>query len=223
MSLGKVIVGGVIGGLIGAAAWAAVVFFTNREFGLVAWAVGGLVGAGVRLGAKGTLNIVTGVAAAIIAVASIAGGKFAVVEVLIRQVESDVAQADEPMVVTMPDDEGMIGSFADAIAEEKLAAGETLAWPEGMTLEDATDEADYPPALWKDAKIRWEGLPPTDREARRTQRFEFEQSEWASIRGRLRSDGFVQSFGLWDLLWVGFATMTAFSMGARESGGSDDD
>ena len=223
MSIGKAIVGGVIGGVIGAAAWAAVGYFTNRELGLLAWGVGGLVGLGVRLGARDNLGLVPGLAAAAIAVAAILAGKFVMIEVVFRQVESAAADAGKPMVVTMPTDDEMIASFADAIAEEKEAAGQTLPWPEGMSLDEAMEEPDYPPGLWKDAKVRWDALPPADRETRRVQAFEYYKAEWASMRSASRSEGFIDTFSLWDLIWFGLATMTAFSMGARDGNGGGDD
>lgn len=63
-----------IAGALGAAAWAALAIYANFEVGYLAWGIGALVGfATVRFGGFGQPM---GVAAAIISVASIFGGKY---------------------------------------------------------------------------------------------------------------------------------------------------
>jgi hypothetical protein len=60
------LVGGLAGGLIGAAAWIVVVYFTDYELGVIAWGIGVLAGYGVRVVAgerKGTAPAVVAVVA----------------------------------------------------------------------------------------------------------------------------------------------------------------
>jgi hypothetical protein len=75
MSLVKCVVCGLIGGAIGAAVWAALAYYLNFEFAIVAWGIGGLVGFCCRAGAGASSGLVSGLIAAAIALASIAGGK----------------------------------------------------------------------------------------------------------------------------------------------------
>lgn len=67
-------VGATIGAILGAALWGAITYFTNYEVGIVAWAIGGLVGAGSAvLGGRGGGM---GMVCALLAVAAICGGKY---------------------------------------------------------------------------------------------------------------------------------------------------
>jgi hypothetical protein len=71
--------GAVLGGMIGAAVWAAIVYFAQFELGIVAWGVGLAVGYGsYLLGGRGLTN---GVMCAIVALIAIFGGKILAVQV----------------------------------------------------------------------------------------------------------------------------------------------
>jgi hypothetical protein len=70
------LVGAAIGGGIGAAIWAAIAYFTGFEVGYVAWAVGGLTGAGCSIGARGYAGNMSGLVAAATALVAIALGKY---------------------------------------------------------------------------------------------------------------------------------------------------
>lgn len=70
------LIGGVVGGGIGAAIWAAIAYFAGVEVGWIAWAVGGLAGAGSSIGARGHAGTTTGGLAAAAAVLAILAGKF---------------------------------------------------------------------------------------------------------------------------------------------------
>lgn len=70
------VVGGLIGGAIGCGIWTAIAHFAQLEIGYVAWAVGGLAGAGCAMGAKGYAGATSGMLAAAIAVAAIVAGKY---------------------------------------------------------------------------------------------------------------------------------------------------
>jgi hypothetical protein len=61
-------------GIVGALVWAAIVHFTNYEIGYVAWGVGAFVGwAAAFMGARGST---AAIAAAVIALVSVGGGRF---------------------------------------------------------------------------------------------------------------------------------------------------
>src|SRR5436190_11991087 len=70
------LVGGLVGGGVGAAIWAAIAYFAQVEIGWIAWAVGGLAGAGCSIGARGSAGVSSGGLAAAIAVVAIMAGKF---------------------------------------------------------------------------------------------------------------------------------------------------
>jgi len=70
------LIGGVIGGGVGAAIWAGVTYFTGWEVGLIAWAIGLLVGVGAKL--LGRPSAPGAVLAGVIALASVLLGKFGI-------------------------------------------------------------------------------------------------------------------------------------------------
>ncbi len=72
------LIGGTIGALVGAGAWALISVLTNYEIGYVAWAVGGLVGLGARL--LGGRGAATGFACAGMALIAIFAGKMIAVQ-----------------------------------------------------------------------------------------------------------------------------------------------
>lgn len=76
------VVGAIIGGMIGAAAWAIIGYGTGYELGIIAWALGGLVGfGGTTLGKATRAN---GVMCAIVALLAMVAGKYATMYLLIQ-------------------------------------------------------------------------------------------------------------------------------------------
>lgn len=74
------IVGSVIGGVIGGAIWGAIAYFTGYEVAWIAIGVGVLCGAGMMAGIDSEdAGMMSGIIAVVIALASIAGGKFAAI------------------------------------------------------------------------------------------------------------------------------------------------
>lgn len=68
----KSVVGAVLGGIAGAAIWAAVAFYAHLEAGYVAWGVGILTGLGAAIFAdkKGGGGMPVGIMAAVVAAAA---------------------------------------------------------------------------------------------------------------------------------------------------------
>lgn len=101
----KGLVGGTIGGALGAAVWAAVAYYTGLEIGWIAWIVGALVGLLTGLLAGDEASGLTGVAAAIIALAAIALGKYAVIHIYVskasQQIHSEYKVTDEIAMVAI--------------------------------------------------------------------------------------------------------------------------
>lgn len=96
MNAGKWVTAGLIGGLVGALAWAAIVYFFQLELGWLAWGIGGLVGFCVRATAgdedKGPAP---GVAALGLATFSIVLGKYLAVVMLLGGLSAGTAQPSE--------------------------------------------------------------------------------------------------------------------------------
>lgn len=211
----KGIIGGLIGGLIGAAIWAAIAYYTDSERPIVAWGVGVLVGLGTSMFAGNSVSPLTGVAAALIALGSIAGGKFAAVHAVAGKVKTDIHAQ-----INIGEEQALIG-IADQLAEEAESSGKKLVWPKGMNREEASEEKDYPPALWADAKARWAAMPPADQESYKKALADHLHASVDHAVGQAESEAFFGSFTLFDILWAVLAIGSAFKLGSGE-GGDDD-
>lgn len=89
----KALAAGAGAALLGAAAWAGLVLATNFEIGYLAWGIGALVGfVMMKSGGSGTPM---GVAAAVLSVLSILGGKLAATEITIRREIEEAGRAPE--------------------------------------------------------------------------------------------------------------------------------
>ncbi|MEZ6235379.1 MAG: hypothetical protein R3B68_14430 [Phycisphaerales bacterium] len=164
MNLIKAAVFGLVAGAIGAAIWAAVAFFTNFEIGWIAWGIGALVGLGVRAGAGSEDGWTPGILAAVIAVASVVGGKYAAAAAFMNQT---MGTAMAP-ATALEAEESAIVVLADEVVAEKDKRGEAIDWPPGIGgWEDAYTQADYPADIWGEASRRWDATPACYREAAR--------------------------------------------------------
>lgn len=207
------ILGGVIGGLVGAAIWALVGYFTGFEVGWIAWGVGVLVGMGVSIGAGEDTETLTGIFAALIALAAIAAGKFAVVHF-------HVNKAVDEVVVTVPAptaEDAKIG-FAVEIAEAMESEGKQLEWPAGKDLDTAESGADFPKSVWKESLARWSKLTTDEQSAKLNTMNEEMQSRIAMLRSTARTMAFRDSFSFWDALWCFLALSTAYKIGSGLGG-----
>lgn len=212
----KGIIGGVIGGAIGAAIWAAIAYFTNYEIGIVAWGVGALVGFCTATFAGNSVSPLTGIAAALISLGSIAGGKFAVIHIIASKVRTDIHTKVQFT------DERLVAAIADQLAEESEKAGKKVEWPKGMNAEEASEKADYPPAIWKDAETRWNAMTADQRNQYKHDIEEHVHAKVDEAVTSLEKDSFFQSFNLYDAIFALLAVASAFRLGSGELGGGDD-
>lgn len=195
--------GGMIGGLIGAAAWAGITYATGYEIGWIAWGVGFIVGLGVRMGAGDTLHgVAPGLLATVIAVLAILGGKYAAVSLIFDKHLGNVKIAQS--------DEGHITSYAYEIIEERQAGGKELAWPAGKNLENAQAPADFPPEVWQAATQKWKDLGDAGQQRERDAQHQLTRN---LVEG-LKWQAFKSSFSLMDLIFFVLAIGTAFKLGA---------
>lgn len=210
----KGLIGALIGGVIGAAIWAAVGYFTGYEVGWIAWGVGALAGFGMAVGAKDDSSAVTGAIAAAVAIGSILAGKYAVAHFIVDREITKIAAEMGP--VTMEDAKI---HMADQLVHEYEGAGKPLAWPEGMTYEDAEQPDHYPKDLWKDLETRWASMEPAKQEEYRVSVQAQSDTNFQLFRAEATSGAFKDSFSAWDGLWFVFALISAFKIGS--GGGSD--
>lgn len=214
-AMGGAVAGAAIGGLVGAAAWACLMYFLNVEIGWLAWGVGLLAGLGVAVVVRDERSPATGVIAAVIALGSIALGKYAGVHFLVGDAMSAM-QRNGALDVNFTLDDAQL-ALAGQLVDEYEANGKPLQWPAGMTYDDAERPEHFPPDLWADTQARWNGMSPDAREQYRSQHQESIRSMMASMGGDLRAaieaEGFKSSFGAMDLLFGALAVLTAFRLG----------
>lgn len=217
------IAAGLLAGLIGAAAWAAIAFYANLEIGYLAWGIGGLVGFAVASGAGKTGPVLGGIAV-LITIASICGGKFAVVETEIQSSLTEVYADFEQQLAEGFTDEVLVSFLADGIVTQEESAGKSIDWPKGVDLSEASTPADYPQAIWQNAQKKWdamddEGHTEFHAQIESNTRENFE-AYIAGVTEEARSEGFFATFSLFDLLFFGLGVVTAWGIaGSAEEDG----
>jgi hypothetical protein len=209
MVLAKAVAGAVIGGAVGAAIWAGIAYGTGYEIGWIAWGVGLLAGGGTYAFVRDEADATTGITAAVVAVMALAVGRYA----------SVVLTVDSVLAKEMPggiavDEEAMLVKTADEVVGEWEGNGKKINWPEGVTLEDADEESEYPKDVWKEAQARWSKLTPEEQtEAKATEQREVD-ALIKEFRATVVQEGFTSSFDMMDILFCGLAILTAYKLGA---------
>lgn len=193
--------GGMVGGAIGAGIWAGLALTLNLEVGYVAWGVGILSGIGVAICARDNAGMISGSIAVIIALASIAAGKYLAVSMLVEK------HVPKSLYATTPEDDAdiSIAQIAEEIAREREARGDKMYWPEGMTLSEAGPLTDYPGDVQNAAKKQWEGASAFWRQ-------EFIQTHRITS-DTIKKAAFLTTFSLFDLLWAFLAVGSAWGIG----------
>ncbi len=213
MHLIKSGIGALIAGVIGGAIWAAIAYYAHVEIGWIAWGVGVLVGIGAVVGAGDRAEFTTGLLAAVIALASVAGGKYAAVQMevskLIHEKGIDKVSEDDAKVF-----------MARQLVEEYTKANKKLAWPKDMDEDSAEEAKDFPADLWKDTTTRWDGMDQKARDAYCQSVEEQRREAIAAFSNAVTQQGFQASFSPWDILWALLAIGSAYKIGSGS--GSDD-
>jgi hypothetical protein len=205
MNFSRWALGGIAGGLAGAATWAGTAYFLEVEVGWIAWLVGVLVGLGVRIASQGEPSPEAGWIAAAIALASIAAGKYAAVELAV----SEIAWADEVQIT----EEQAIAAMAAEIAQARGVEGEIVQALGQLEGEEPPDlESLFPPDIWQEASRRWEGLGPEGRRQKVAAIQEAAVQAQEAFRGFVRREGFLASFSPYDILWALLAIGSAFKI-----------
>lgn len=224
MSNVKALIAGLIGGAIGAALWAALAYGANREFAWIAWIIGALVGISVRVGAGDQAGGLSGVIAAILALSSIAGGKYATVHMIVSKKAAEIqAKADAELAKPLSDDDAIMLIAEDHVADA-VAKDHKLLWPKGQ---DADSEhnalTDFPDSIVRSAKAEWKAKSPEDRQDFKDQtiakRREITKTIIADFKSTVERKGFLMMLGPYDFLFGALAVFSAFRIGSGSSSG----
>lgn len=200
--MGRGVVFGIVAGVAGAAAWAALIYFTHFEIGYLAWGIGFLVGAAMLRG--GGFGVRGGIAAALISLASIAGGKFAATHLICQKF------APDPIALTS--EESMRVVLVDEVVREREEAGTPITWPDGVDPDEASGPEDYPKDVWAEGIKRWEALDADAKEKKRVERRRMLNEAWRMTFPQFRWYAFTNSFDAFDLLFGAFAVFTAYAI-----------
>jgi hypothetical protein len=208
MNMLKWIAAGCIGGLIGALVWAGISYGTGYEIGWIAWAVGAVVGIAVRIGAgEDDEGWLPGIGSVAIAMGAILLGKYMAAHFLIAG-----AIAANPLPAITPND--MIVRMADDIVRERQAKGQRVVFAQGKTLDTAETEADYPRDIWQQATKKWNAISAEEQQQRIKDETVQRDELLAVFSSSMREEGFISSFGPFDILWFLLAAATAFRLGS---------
>lgn len=212
----KGIIGGVIGGILGAALWGGVTYYTDREYGWIAWIVGALVGVLTGAFARDEASPMTGATAAIIALVSIAVGKYAVVHIYVSKVSQKIH--NEYRVT----DDIALRAVAEQVVEEWEKNSKPIKWPEGMSKEEASEEADYPKELWANAKARWTAMQPAQQQTYKQDLEAHQHEKLDEVMAGVEAEAFKRSFDLFDIIFAMLAIASAYKLGAGDLGGGEE-
>lgn len=193
-----------LGGILGAVVWTLVAFFCGVELSWLALGVGALCGFGFVLGAKISGGMLGGVLAALIAIISIFVGKLGWVILLAGA-----------MATVEVDDEMAEFAISSRIVEELDTKGELGAADLDAVME-AESIADLPPAISKQTVDTWSAMSKAEQ---REYKGEL-QAEHLSSAVEFAVAIFIESIGLFDLLWLAIASFTSFKIASadRDSG-----
>jgi hypothetical protein len=217
------VVGGAVAGAIGAGAWGAIAAFTFTEWGILAWAIGGFVGFGVRIGAREEdVGLAPGLTALGIAMVAVIAGKFLAVHFMLASIEKLIegaagANGAQVQPAETTDDEVLqwiLADFADEIQFEWEEQGREWNEPDDETISvDAPMEAWYDPVIWAQAKQKWEALSPEE-QAKMIVEYKTGEFDFDGDLGALKAAIFAESFGILDILFFLLAAGTAFKVGS---------
>ena len=104
--------------------------------------------------------------------------------------------------------------LADEVVAEFESDGRDVDWPPGMDVDSAWREAHYPADVWAEAQTRWDAMNEPDREAYKASVTRELEAGMAFEEQEALNWWFIQSFTVFDILWVGLAVVTAFKLGA---------
>lgn len=200
---------GLVGGLIGAAIWAALIYFTGVEIGYVAILVGACAGIGVRLGAsQWDFGMGPGLLAVAVAIVALIGGKVVGGRMYLNKELGEI----RALAMQFQHDNHLIAEMADEIWEDS-PEGTPLSNPELEDGEYDTPEQipnTYPKEVWEQALAKWNALTEPEK-----QKLRDDQAQQFNAEFEIPAEAL---FGPIDVLWFFLAVGAAFRIATGEGG-----
>lgn len=207
------LVGGCVGGLLGTALWAALIYTTGYEIGFLAWGIGFAVGLGTVIGVRGKGTVLTGFMAMVIAILSIAGGKYFGAKLYFETLSRRDTFADMTL-----DRDDVMQYLVDETVYDMLDAGEQIDWPDpDMTVDDAIWPDDYPLDLQQQTRAYFDGLTREEQIAVEAEAKDAMGVSIAAAAGDIVASNYWFLWDFWDFIWLILAISTAYKVGAAES------
>lgn len=205
----KGIIAGIVAGVAGAIAWAIIAVVTGFEIGWLAWGIGAAVGAAVAWGSEGSPSL--GVIAVVITVLAIVGGKYLAVEMVLAK---EIKAAEQETDQLIENEEYLISVLAESIVYAYEQQNKDIAWPEGVDPEGAFKKEEYPPEIWALAELAWDDMNEYDKAEFKSAVEEQVGSNLEIAAADVRKEGFIESFGVIDVIFFVLAVATAYKIGA---------
>src|SRR5687768_2424976 len=151
MNAGGALLGGLLGALLSGAVWVGIGYATGYEIGFLAIGVGFACGAGVAMGTKGHAGTNGGLLAAVLAIGSILGARYVIVQLAVSDWIREAAADSMP---GLHDDEYWTAYIAHRMMVDLEYSGSDIDWP---SEDDVYDDvaSSYPPQIWAEAQRNW--------------------------------------------------------------------
>jgi hypothetical protein len=207
MNLAKGATAGLIAAILGALAWAAIVYAARLEIGYLAWGIGGLVGFAVAWGTRGG-GAAAAVLAVLLTVVSIAGGKYLAAQWIVNK-DIDQLIQDQP---TEWSEEYTISFMADEVLEARALAGQPAVGDDFS----GEAESDYPADVWAEARKRWDAMDQAGRDGYAQGRRDEFDSNLSEIRREAAMAAFTADLGVIDIVFFVLGVATAWQIAFRD-------
>ncbi len=206
------VLGGCIGGAIGASIWSAVAYYGHIRFGILAWGIGLLVGTGVNIGSRDTGGVYFGLIGAIIAVGSVVGGNYLTATLLVKQ----YLEVMEPGDVS--DDLAMSKVVVWEVLDEWNDRGDEIPWPKEWKAWELADwPNDFSRVIRDDTSDKWYRMSYDEQDSIRAEIAEMTYANSEFIDHEMIEIGF---FALMmqpiNIIWLVLAVGSAFSAAAYQ-------
>ena len=208
----KALMGGAIAAAIGAIAWGLVGWLTGMELGILAWGIGGLVGLGVMR--AGTPSASTAIAAGVLALVAIMGGKILAIQFALPGFARDFAEeqvASELSPSLYQEMKADAAAWADhegSVEEFMIERGYTEA--EEMLEVGSEEVADFQQYSVPQLEALAGSNAPTYEKWREQRLDEVTDS---ILEGISLATVLPYTFSLFDILWIILGVSTAWRMG----------
>ncbi len=200
MNLIKGLMAGIIAGVVGALLWAGIAYYANVEIGYLAWGIGALVGFAISAASSGG-GAAPGLAAILITVLSICGGKYVGSYWMMEEVFSEVANIGADWTDTQ-----YVSAIANNVLEDEQNEGK---YSDFQFNEEAEAADYYPPEVWANAEEQWGAMSSAEKETFKVNRLSEVNDAVSAMRGTLAWESFMASFGPIDIVFFILGVVTA--------------